>query len=165
MVKVRPGSRKGQTKLNNGAKKAARRNASKAKGNVHSKSVIHPVMRSTWNKKQSHVENLSRVGLQASVNHVKKSRVTMGRKIEVGVERVSVQCPETLAELIKEASIPEAKPKQIVHPGEKRALTAMVEKHGDNWLAMSRDIKLNYLQWTPNQLERKVTRMQEILNA
>lgn len=163
MVKQRPGSRRGRTKFTGGAKKAARKVAGKTKGRMYQRDIVHPVLRSTWDKKLSASQNLERAGLQSSVNRMRKTK-RRGRVIDVRVERMDVVGSQTLTQLETQASRPEAKAKQVVNPGEKLALTAMFEKHGDNWEAMARDIKLNYLQWNANQLQRKMQRMHRLLD-
>jgi hypothetical protein len=40
----------------------------------------------------------------------------------------------------------------------------LIQKHGDDYIAMSRDHKLNPYQHTPKQLERKVAKVRESLN-
>lgn len=166
MVKQRPGSRKGKTKLGAASKKAARRQAAKqANGLASRRTIVHPVMRDAWDRRRSPANNLSSVGLSPSVNSIRKSRATTGRTIEVAPLPRVVQHPDVLEKLSDEANLPERPPNRVVHPGERLALKKMVERYGDDWERMARDLKLNYLQWTPRQLQRKVERMEAILKG
>lgn len=164
MVKRRPGSRQGMTKLGTGSKKAARRQAIKqANGLANRKPIVHPVMRDVWDRRRSPANNLASVGLRPAVNTIRKSRATVGRTIEVAPLPKPVEHGDVLDKLQEEASIPERPPNRVIHPGERLALEKMVKRYGDDWERMSRDLKLNYLQWTPRQLQRKVDRMRAIL--
>lgn len=166
MVKQRAGSRKGMTKLGTASKKAARRQATKqANGLTNRRAIVHPVMRDTWDRRRSPANNLASVGLTPSVNKVRKSRVTVGRTIEVAPLSKPVLHTDVLEKLTDEASVPERAPNRVVHPGERLALEKMVKRYGDDWERMARDLKLNYLQWTPRQLQRKVERMNTILEG
>lgn len=164
MVKKRPGSRKGLTKLGTASKKAARRQAARQKNGLASKrAIVHKGMRESWDRRQSPANNMARVGLVSSVNSVQKSRDMAGRAIEFAQIPTPVQCSEVLKTLEEQASIPERPPKQIVRPGERIALQKLTAKYGKDWRKMSRDLRLNYLQWSPEQLERKIGRMHNIL--
>lgn len=166
MVKQRPGSRKGMTKLGTASKKAARRQAAKqANGLANRRAIIHPAMRSTWDRRKGPASNLASVGLTGSVNKIAKSRDKVARAIEIAPLPATTQHKHVLQKLQNEANIPERKPHLVVHPGERHALETMVKRYGDDWERMARDIKLNYLQWTPRQLERKVERMNAILQG
>jgi nucleolar protein 16 len=43
-------------------------------------------------------------------------------------------------------------------------IDALIAKHGDDFIAMSRDIKRNFNQCTPTQLKRKVEKYQAFMN-
>lgn len=178
MVKVRPGSRKGKTKLVGSVYKAARKKAAQnGKSFNWGRYVVQDAMRSAWDDKRSAAGNLSRVGLRSNVNTVDKwsaiptirktnlSRRRKGRglKNEMGVNVNDSKGLQVREQLEQYAALGEREAKQVVRPGEKVALQRLVAKHGSNWTAMSRDIKLNYLQWTPTQLRNKIERMHSIL--
>jgi hypothetical protein len=162
MVKVRPGSRKGQTKLTKGGRKVARRI-----GKVRSKSLVPPgPLKAAWDQKLTGNQNLERVGLTATVNDIHSSKRRQWRGGDHAVETARKLAPERIDVLKKleyEAALPERTPNVVVRPGEEHALRGMVTAHGDDYIAMSRDIKLNYLQWTPAQLRRKCERRARIL--
>ena len=48
-----------------------------------------------------------------------------------------------------------AKTERHLSPGEVDFVRKCIEKYGDNYVKMARDIKLNYLQLTPVQIEKK----------
>lgn len=151
------------TKLGKSARRSARKKAAQQKSSrPRANSVLHATVRSTWDSRLTPEGNMSKIGLQASVNHIKKVR---GKKeITIPVQKIPENAEPVLMELEKEASREEAR-NAVVHAGERRSLNAMIERYGSNWIAMSRDLKLNFLQWTPNQLERKVERMRLIDKA
>lgn len=152
------------TKLGTASKKAARRQAAKqANGLANRRTIVHPAMRGAWDHRKSPASNLASVGLTGSVNKIAKSRDKIGRTIEIAPIPTSVPHNHVLQKLQDEANKPEREPNNVVHPGERLALEKMVKRYGDDWEKMARDIKLNYLQWTPRQLQRKVERMNAIL--
>lgn len=173
MVKRKPGSRKGKTKLTSAAYKAARKRAAQQGSSIqHRRYVLHEAMREAWDNERTASSNLSRLGLCPNINVVKKSAQSTKRAVVLeynngqGVWSMPVQDSEARkarTHIEQLASLPEQGTKQVLRPGENLALQRLVNKYGNNWVAMSRDIKLNYLQWTPNQLEKKIKRMQNIL--
>lgn len=152
MVKQRPGTKKGLTKLHTGTRKAHRR---KAQNRTY---VPSKHLRDTWDKRKSPAQNLSAAGLQARVNAMSKLKKKDKQVLVVPLKKDVLQMMEADAARGERA-------KRVVRPGERRALEAMVKKHGKDYVKMSRDLKMNYLQWTPTQLERKIERMQEILQS
>lgn len=48
-----------------------------------------------------------------------------------------------------------AKTERVLAPGEIDFVKKCIEKYGDNYSKMARDLKLNYLQLTPRQIEKK----------
>jgi hypothetical protein len=160
MVKVRPGSRKGQMKLTKSARRIARR-----VGKVRSKLLVSPgPLRSAWDARLTGTQNLARVGLAPSVNDIHLTNARQHTRHEQRAANVN-QRPErvdVLEKLELEAALPERVSKPVVRPGEEQALSRMISCHGDDYDAMSRDIKLNYLQWTPAQLRRKCNRRARI---
>lgn len=65
--------------------------------------------------------------------------------------------------LEEQAARPERVAPRVMRPGEEAALAAMQAAHKDDYDAMARDIKRNYLQWTPAQLRKKFQRRRQIL--
>lgn len=156
MVKVRPGSRKGLTKLHRAVQKAHRRKAR----NVPT--VPNPTLRAVWDLSQSPAHNLAKAGLQPKVNHIRRMRTEAMRTIEIPVVKIPTENPDVLTSLEKEASRPE-EVKRVVRPGEEMALKRLERKYGDDYQCMARDLKLNYLQWTAPQLQKRIERMNNIL--
>lgn len=182
MVKVRPGSRKGRTKFVKSVVKSAKRRVGKTgKSKLQKKAVIHDAMRDAWDETITPANNLNRLGLQSNVNTIRKSSglqtapihvnsTNAHHDVEMTDESVSQKtrsgsaiAAEVRQRLERHAAMPERGTKKIVRPGERAALQKLVDRYGDDWTKMSRDRKLNYLQWTPTQLKKKIERMQSIL--
>eukprot|EP00038_Savillea_parva_P014274 m.10515 g.10515 ORF g.10515 m.10515 type:complete len:89 (-) comp2753_c0_seq2:206-472(-) len=51
----------------------------------------------------------------------------------------------------------------VAAPGEVKFVDDMVAKHGDDYQAMARDLKLNVYQHTARQIEHKVKRVQKTM--
>lgn len=156
MVKVRKGSRKGQTKWTKSAKKSARK-----AGIIRKSLVPKGPLREAWDMKLSGTENMKRVGLASTINTLEKRRrlpTDSATEVQPATASESTEKPDVLRQLELEAARPEAKPRLHVRPGEERALQDMIRAHGQDYEAMARDIKRNYLQWTANQLRRKCER-------
>lgn len=169
MVKERPGSRRGQTKLTTSSKRSARRRAARqAKGLANRDTIVHPAMRASWDSRRSPANNLSRIGLRGHVNGRVGKRDGNG-KGDVGVVRLGKvgegegKGRDVLKWLEEEAERGEREVRRVVHPGERAALGRMVRKWGEDWEGMAKDLKLNYLQWSAGQLRRKVQRMRKVL--
>lgn len=141
MVKVRKGSQKGQTKLNRGGKKRARRVAQKSSSNRPSKAVGEKIVRASWDTRKTRMQNYEQLGLLTEVNDKLKPA---NAPTEV-VGRL-----ENMAAAGEEPALP-----RVVR-GEFTLVDKLTGKHGHDYAAMARDIKINYLQWTPRQLQRKV---------
>lgn len=187
MVKVRPGTRKGQMKITTSRMRAARAHAGRYGKRAHQRQhVAHPAIREAWDRRLTPTENLARVGLCASVNvvdkkpesdvrvvklsdveqaEVRKQRASKYETADVEMQSEAARPGLVLKKLEEDASVREAGTKQVVRPGERVALQRLVDKYGSDWTKMARDTKLNYLQWTPNQLEKRVTRMKRIISA
>lgn len=170
MVKSRPGSRKGQTRWNPSAYKAAKKRAGQlGKSTAQKKAILHDAMRDTWDEGETPSTNLKRLGLLSSINKVSKSAITTKRTVSLtndGDQRMDDNdgaYKKVRKELERHAGMKEQGTKQVVRPGEQLALQRLVRRYGDNWSKMSRDITMNYLQWTPDQLRKKIERMNSLL--
>lgn len=170
MVKVRPGSRKGQTKTTTSGYNIARKRAGRITKRAHQQQyVIHAAMRETWDQSLNASGNLRRLGLRTNVNQVEKRndstiRVMSLSKANANVEQgMDEQGKKVRRKLEDHAGMVERGTKQVVRPGERLALQGMAEKYGEDYLKMSKDIKMNYLQWTSGQLKKKIERMRRIL--
>lgn len=175
MVKVRPGSRKGRTKFVKSVRKSAKKRAAKnGSAKLQKKAVIHEAMRDAWDETATPASNLNRLGLQSNVNVIPKALrapaaldpadVPMEDAPSAPRDRPATPAAARARQrLERHAGMPERGTKRIVRPGERAALQKLVDRYGDDWTRMSRDKKLNYLQWTPAQLKKKIERMQAIL--
>lgn len=121
-------------------------------------------MRRTWDKRKSPAVNVSRLGLMSRVNHIQRGGGKAAHPVPVvPLDSMDSESKQVLTELEEEAARPEKEQKKVVQPGERLALERLLAKWGDDWEAMSRDLKLNYFQYTPSQLRRKVDRMRRVL--
>jgi nucleolar protein 16 len=66
-----------------------------------------------------------------------------------------------VAELEREAARPEKKYKRRMPEGEKAFVQELVEKYGDDYEAMQRDVKINYMQRSAGDLKRRVNMWRE----
>jgi nucleolar protein 16 len=66
-----------------------------------------------------------------------------------------------VAQLEKEARRPEKKYKHKQSEGEKAFIAELVAKHGDDYAAMARDMKTNYMQRSGGDLKRRVRKWRE----
>lgn len=75
----------------------------------------------------------------------------------------AVKAPITavVAELEREAARPEKKYKRRQPEGEKAFVAELVEKYGDDYEAMARDMKINYMQRSAGDLKRRVKKWRE----
>lgn len=152
------------------AKKALRR-----QGKLRKTVVPKGVIRDAWDEKLTTVQNIERIGLAAAVNAITPNNAQRRRRSIVGVRtckndastppcaKEQIERLDVREKLVYEASRPEKEMKQVVRPGEERALREMVSAYGDDYERMALDIKRNYLQFTPAQLRRKCERRSRIL--
>lgn len=142
MVKVRKGSRRGLTKVTKGAKRQAKRKAQKLSGRIPKSQVRAPgVVRENWSESMSRIQNMQALGLVADVN---KTRVCAGAETAV------------VAALRRDAERGEKPVAPRAAPGEVAFVRRAVAKHGYDYTAIARDIGVNYFQWTPTQIRKKV---------
>lgn len=167
MVKRRPASRKGLTKLTPSSRKAARRRRHPSRL-PPPEETPHPALRLAWRPRKSARENLSSFGLQHSVNNLSKSRFSVSRTLSAPPPPPpppSDARGHVLDALVAAAAVPERRGKSVhvVRPGETVALRRLVHKYGDDYHRMANDLKLNYLQLTEHKLKNKIARMNRLL--
>lgn len=68
---------------------------------------------------------------------------------------------EVVGFLEEEASRPAAKYQRKQPEGEQDFIEKLVRKYGDDYTAMSRDVKINYMQRSPSDLKRRVKKWRE----
>lgn len=149
MVKVRKGSQRGQTKFTKAGRRRARRQSHSSSSRFHA--VVHDEVRPYWDPTLTRLENYKKIGLRTRVN-------------DDGAPR-SASPSQAVAQMEKIANKPTAKAAPRVCNMELDLLHNLVEKHGDDWDAMAKDIKINYLQYTAAQLRRKAARASQLLEA
>ena len=109
--------------------------------------------------------NYKRLGLLADANQIGGvfDRVT-GFKPRVKVPGAAeiLSAPSSSAPHPLEIEMPEAlKTIRKVPLGERQVLLKLLEKHGDDYQAMARDMRLNQMQHTAPHLRRRVAKMHE----
>lgn len=79
----------------------------------------------------------------------------------------SIALTAELARMQQEAEEVALIPKalKVMSINEQHRLKLLIEKHGDDFQAMSRDIKLNVMQHNPNQLIKRIEHMHKLQNA
>jgi hypothetical protein len=163
--------RSGKVPQAKSAKKRARRI-----GKLRKSVVPKGVLRDAWDEGLTSAQNLGRVGLTAAVNSITPVVAPSRRRNEARLRQFEASSAkaspppaaprqDVLDVLEREAARPEKVAKKVVRPGEERALREMIAAHGDDYEAMARDIKRNYLQWTPSHLRRKCERRRRVLGG
>lgn len=142
-------------------------------GRLRKACVPQGAIRDAWDTRQTSVQNLARIGLAPSVNAITPVVAPSARRNAAAARALAAAraAPAPVAErqdvadqLLREAARPESVAPRVVRPGEEKALRGMVDVYGEDYVAMARDIKRNYLQWTPAQLRKKCERRREILD-
>lgn len=113
-----------------------------------------------YDEKVSQFANYARLGLLYDANQIGavKDRIT-GFKPRV---KGAVAEPSSSAQHPLEEEMPEAlKTIRRVPPGEVKVLRSLIERHGENFTAMARDMRLNTLQHTAAHLRHRISKMAE----
>jgi len=128
-----------------------------------SKDVVHlptPQARALWSKEKTLHENYKALGLtldpNASVSKLSFEREREGEPVSLSDDVPDDRQGKTyLTDLL---AVPEAREKKAPNLGvrERHYVKKLHDKHGDNFEAMARDVKLNFNQYTKKQLKRKV---------
>jgi len=153
------------------------------------KKVSDSIVGSHWKEKKTLRANYASMGLAAVVND--DSAVAVKVNARTGTLDPSLTCSLALGTgqlqvagerplLCTEASEPAelkdqvmkeledaascaAPPRVFMFEGDQDFVEKIIAKHGDNYVAMARDIKLNTYQLTPAQLRKKVERYHKYL--
>ena len=124
------------------------------------------VIKEAWDNRVSVKENMSSMGIVLNAsdmmpvtgpkkNMVKKMKTLKNIVVDESVEN-SLTKPDVLQKLSEEASVP-AKPNFRFSTTQIKLITYMMDKHGSDYKAMSRDPK-NHYQETPAKLRGMVTK-------
>ena len=110
-----------------------------------------------WDNRKTLAQNYEEMGLLTDVNKIgkpKKGKGEAGGSGDEGAERVGYMIP--ILKKIEEAPAPPPYvPKSMGLP-EQRILDRLMRKHGEDYEAMARDIKVNVHQQTSAQLKKRI---------
>ena len=121
--------------------------------------IQDPIIKSNWNPRKSPAENLKAMGLRSLPNISVNSR---GRNMEE-YGSTNAKSKESNKKCIELFDIPDSDiiPKKTlaqrmlpVSIDNQKYMAKCFAKHGDDYLKMSRDIKVNNMQHTENQLRK-----------
>ena len=124
-------------------------------------------MKESWDNRISAKENLDNMGIVMSATELmpiistKKSMVKKMKKMKNGsnddvANKVQVTRPEVVEKLVQEANV-ERKQNFRFSSQQVKFITYMMDKHGDDYEAMSRDHK-NHYQETPAKIRGMITK-------
>jgi len=141
-----------------GLSKKTQRNNNHKRGDMKvSETIANSIVKEAWDKNSTMKQNFVKLGLVQNPNvglHKKKNK-NRGQSIDVDTSVV----PKLEAAL--KAHVPTAR---FAAGGEIRFVQELVEKHGEDYVAMARDHKLNVYQHTPKQIKRKILKVQGTLD-
>ncbi|KAM7445479.1 hypothetical protein ABFA07_006079 [Porites harrisoni] len=118
--------------------------------------VLNQTLRKNWDQKKTMKQNLQDLGLAFDANKavplpkqkVRSQQLEETEKMEIDKE------PTSVIKEFEQMAANEVKGERHISPGEAQFLWQLIQDHGTNYKAMSRD-KRNYYQHTPKQLKRK----------
>jgi len=123
-------------------------------------------IKAAWDDTKSVKRNLRDMGLSADPNKtvkLPKSKIakmgTLNVEMEVDLHKTPTKSL-VVDELEAQANIP-GKKKMSMSDEDANFCVYMMDKHGENYVAMARDDR-NYYQETPKQIQRKINRFKSI---
>ncbi|KAI1278090.1 Nucleolar protein 16 [Halotydeus destructor] len=131
--------------------------------------VTNPLIMKQWDSKQTPAKNLQSMGLVSNVNQffeVPKSSTNLGYELPMEdleeAKKMSIEVTKghVAKRLEKQAKKPQPKNFQFGLETIKFCIY-MMEKHGEDYEAMSRDSQ-NFYQDSPGQIRDKITKMKKI---
>ena len=113
-----------------------------------------------YDPKETQFANYQKLGLLYDANQIGAERKHIkGFKPRVKGPSAEPAAPGDVHQL--ELEVPEGlKTVKKVPEGEHKVLSALIERHGDDYTAMARDMKLNAYQHTAAHLRRRIAKMQ-----
>eukprot|EP00123_Amoebidium_parasiticum_P009902 comp19772_c0_seq1/m.23678 comp19772_c0_seq1/g.23678 ORF comp19772_c0_seq1/g.23678 comp19772_c0_seq1/m.23678 type:complete len:179 (-) comp19772_c0_seq1:383-919(-) len=140
-------------------------NKKRGNQNNHFRKVVvtNPTVAKVWDKKKSIWHNYEKLGLVADPNKgAAKKPKPLSQSAEppqpVDIDApvvVETREPTPLVKELEEVAKQEYKKPQYIPEGEAELVRKLIKKHGTDYKAMSRDIKLNTYQHTAKQLKKK----------
>ncbi|KAA8494529.1 Nucleolar protein 16 [Porphyridium purpureum] len=146
MVKRKPST--GATKSGSAQKRHRKRLHSQKTGKVFKQHVADATVREAWDNSKNVRENLDAIGLAARANAPLNNKAKASGDAQTAV----------VARMEELAAVGEKEAPRHPAEGEAQVLEKLIAKHGDDYEAMARDIKINTMQHTSRVLERRVRR-------
>eukprot|EP00038_Savillea_parva_P014273 m.10510 g.10510 ORF g.10510 m.10510 type:complete len:180 (-) comp2753_c0_seq1:206-745(-) len=156
-LKTNQGKRSGMTRK---AQKQARPKQRETR--AVTTNITNPVVKAAWDTTKTRRKNFEDIGLVQDPNETVAAKTIPGAtsKRSQQVEREPTEVVEKLEAMAKAA---QGSQPVVAAPGEVKFVDDMVAKHGDDYQAMARDLKLNVYQHTARQIEHKVKRVQKTM--
>ncbi|EDO47617.1 predicted protein [Nematostella vectensis] len=115
--------------------------------------IMNSTLSKRWDHSKTLKQNFQELGLVSDVNvalpiQKKKKREDDNEKMEVE------KSPTDVVQEFETLAANEVKKERRIAPGEAHFVWKLIQKHGEDYKAMSKD-KDNYYQHTPKQLKRK----------
>lgn len=109
-----------------------------------------------WDHKLTTKQNYDQIGLMANPNsHAEmKSSIAGSEAHDLDADKL-FHVPDS--DFLSERN--HRRPENYMSEEEQKYLRKLVAKHGEDYQAMERDIKVNDMQWTKNKLTRRCARM------
>jgi Ribosome biogenesis protein Nop16 len=118
--------------------------------NVRVASAVPPEIKDAYDKTKSPAENLASFGLEANPNIIKKKQVIVEPGIATNKKKPA---------FLGFATVPESDDMQDRNPRRRKMsefdqkyVVKCIKKHGEDYKAMERDIKLNTSQYTESRM-------------
>ncbi|CAJ0827841.1 7143_t:CDS:2 [Entrophospora sp. SA101] len=143
---------------------------SRKTSNKHFKKIVvhgDPIIASNWNKKETLRQNYKRIGLLTSLNRVAGERDDEGNIVNVIIgededenevfdKKIQPEPAKTeIVKALEEEASKVFKHEKYQSEGEIEFVKKMIERYGEDYDAMFKDIKLNVYQHTKKQLKKK----------
>ena len=112
-----------------------------------------------WNNKLTEAENLEAIGVLSNANDVqKKTKSSRSNGEKKPIDSMKVADIVDLNQKLSASRPNQSKHGMKMTDDEQAYLEPLYLKYGDKLMKMVRDHKLNYKQWTKNQLNRRLKR-------
>lgn len=109
-----------------------------------------------WDHKLTTRQNYENIGLQVNPNSHKELKQSIeGAEGALDDEPQFFHVPDS--DFLSERN--PRRPENYMTEEEIKYLRPLIAKHGENYKAMERDIKVNNMQWTENKLKRRCARL------
>eukprot|EP00040_Diaphanoeca_grandis_P038934 m.257736 g.257736 ORF g.257736 m.257736 type:complete len:188 (-) comp35648_c0_seq1:143-706(-) len=130
------------------SKKSQKMNIPKRREMKASATIANAIVANSWDKHITMKKNFDKLGIVQNPNvraQSKKNKKKSNKLVATSI------VPELEAAVASHVATP-----RFAAAGEMRFVQELTDKHGEDYVAMARDHKLNVYQHTPKQIERKV---------